>query len=72
MNSFSRIKKTVLLAALIAITLSGCIVVPAHRYYGGGDVVVAPPVGFVWFDGYWDHGYYGRHWVGGHWGRPHR
>ena len=74
MNTLNHIKKSVLLTGLLSImTLSGCIVVPAHRYYGSGEVtVVPPPIGFVWFDGYWGHDYYGRHWVGGHRGRPHR
>jgi hypothetical protein len=33
-------KKTLLALALVAITLSGCIVVPRHAYYGPGPVVV--------------------------------
>lgn len=70
MNQFSHTKKAVLLLGLIgALALNGCVVVPAHRYAARSEVTVGvyPPVGYVWFDGYWSRGY-GRHWVPGHWG----
>jgi hypothetical protein len=59
--------------------LGGCIVVPAHPYYGGAVVTappepqvevvgVAPTPGYVWFGGYWNWAG-GRHvWVPGYWG----
>lgn len=69
-------------AAVLTLTLAGCVVAPAP-YYGFGEVVpVAPPpphveyygappvVGQVWINGYWGwHG--GRHvWNGGRWASP--
>jgi hypothetical protein len=66
--------------ALASVTLAGCVVTPAPRYYGDETVMVAPPEaqvevvgvapvpGYVWFGGYWNWAG-GRHvWVGGHWG----
>lgn len=71
MNTFSR-RLTGLGAALVlGATLAGCVVVPAHRYggggyYGGGYVAVAPPaprvevVGVAPGPGYF--------WIDGYWG----
>jgi hypothetical protein len=70
--------------ALASVTLAGCVVAPAPRYYGDATVMVAPPPpqveivgvapapGYVWIGGYWNW-VGGRHeWVGGRWeaGRP--
>ncbi len=65
-------------APLVA-SLTGCVVVPAHRYraydagYEGGYAepayVASPPVvGYIWFEGAWDYRGGGRRWVPGHWG----
>jgi hypothetical protein len=65
---------------LLAVALTGCVVVPDQRHYPGGVVMVAPPApqyeeigvaptpGYVYFGGYWRwEG--GRHvWTRGHWG----
>lgn len=73
-------------AAALGSVLSGCIVVPAHRYgYDEADVVavappppqvevigVAPGPGYFWIGGFWTW-VGGRHvWQRGHWepGRP--
>lgn len=85
----SAIKKLLVATGLgltLAATLpmSGCVVVPDHRYYAGEVVTVAPPpprreiigvapgAGYIWAGGYW--GWTGgRHeWVAGHWEAPHR
>lgn len=64
----SRLISTAALLALVGAGLSGCVVLPAHRYYGGGYVaepaVVAGPG--IWVDGYW--GWEGgrRRWYEGH------
>jgi len=66
---------------VLALSLGGCIVVPAHGY--ATDVVVteppapivetygvAPGPGYFWMGGYWNW-VGGRHvWVGGHWAEP--
>lgn len=75
-----------LLMLLIAsgLSLSGCVVVPAHshRMYVGGVVRIAPPPlrvetigvapapGYVWINGYWS--WTGNHhvWVAGRWEAP--
>jgi WXXGXW repeat (2 copies) len=72
------------LAAVLAVALSGCVVVPDQGHYVGGVVLVAPPAprvevvgvapnpGYVWIGGYWNW-VGGRHvWVPGRWdrGRP--
>lgn len=68
--------------AAVALSLAGCVVVPAQPRYVGETVAVEPPppqveyvgappvVGYVWLGGYW--GWHaGRHvWVGGHWEAP--
>ncbi|MGC3980895.1 MAG: hypothetical protein QM808_06540 [Steroidobacteraceae bacterium] len=64
-------KRTLLVTALVAAILSGCVVTPAHRYAVRGEVAVAPAPGLIWFDGYWGRGPH-RHWVPGHWGPPRR
>jgi hypothetical protein len=73
------------LAALGAVSLSGCVVVPArpaYAYEAAPIVTVAPPApeveyygeppvyGQIWIGGYWN--WVGsRHvWVGGHWESP--
>ena len=69
------LKKRVMSAAsllalgLMGLSFSGCIVVPARGYRGGGgyyaqEAVVAGPG--IWIDGYW--GYEGgrRRWYDGH------
>ena len=63
-----------LVAAPLAAALTGCVVVPAHRYYGegyGGGYYGAPPyAGAIWIEGYWSNDRYGgRRWNEGHWGR---
>lgn len=75
-----------LAAAPLAAAMTGCIVVPARGYAGGGEVVVntpppapqvevygpPPALGWIWLAGYWGWAG-GRHsWVPGHWeaGRP--
>lgn len=79
----SRLRSLSSLAAVgvLALGLSGCVVVPARpAYYGGGyggPAVVegygAPPVaGYIWIDGFWDWRWGRRTWVAGHWGPPHR
>jgi hypothetical protein len=85
MVSFKHVRPvlaTGLMLAAAALSLSGCVVVPADYYgdgYSGEVVDVAPPapyaevrpvmpyVGAVWISGYWGwHG--GRHyWVPGRW-----
>jgi hypothetical protein len=81
----SWVPKAALGAVLLgALTLTGCVVTPAHVYVGGPVVAVAPPPpvvevqgvapgpGFVWIGGYWSW-VGGRHvWVPGAWraGRP--
>jgi hypothetical protein len=64
---------------LASVTLAGCVVTPAPRYYGDDTVMVAPPPaqvevvgaapapGYIWIGGYWD--WVGaRHvWVPGRW-----
>ena len=72
------------ISMLATLTLDGCVVAvrPAHPYYVGEAVAVAPPPlrveeygpppqpGFVWIGGYWNW-VGGRHeWVGGHWEAP--
>jgi YXWGXW repeat-containing protein len=74
--------------SMLAIAVTGCVVVPAqpHQYYVGTVVATAPPPprvevygvapgpDYVWLGGYWSWAG-GRHeWVGGHWehGRPHQ
>ncbi|MET0518793.1 MAG: YXWGXW repeat-containing protein [Burkholderiaceae bacterium] len=64
--------------ALLALGLSGCVVVPARPAYGygyGGPVAAegygAPPVaGYIWINGFWDWHSGRRNWVEGHWGPP--
>lgn len=67
-----------LAAAPLLASLSGCIVVPAHRYHGygpgggGGGYGYrdGPPVsGAIWIEGYWSNDRGGRRWVDGHWDR---
>lgn len=77
----SRTLRTVLVvlaAAPIVASLTGCVVVPAHRYRGYGDgygvgagYYGAPPyAGAIWIEGYWSNDRYGgRRWNEGHWGR---
>ncbi|HSW08479.1 hypothetical protein [Aquabacterium sp.] len=63
-------------------TLTGCVVVPADRYYDGyygGAVTTAPPgevaevvtvapgPGYFWIGGYWNWVGHRHVWVGGHW-----
>lgn len=69
-------------AAVLALSLAGCVVYPARVGYAGGVVVTEPPApivetygvapgpGYLWLGGYWNwEG--GRHvWVGGHWSEP--
>ena len=68
-----RLISTAALLALVGAGLSGCIVVPAHRYYGGGGGYVAEPAVVagpgIWVDGYW--GWEGgrRRWNEGHYER---
>ena len=67
------------LAALTALSLSACVVVPAGRRYEADVVVMAPPApqvevigvapgpGWFWIGGYWNW-VGGRHvWTGGRW-----
>jgi len=84
MKSNFRIAMPLAAAALLAVSLSACVVVPARpAYYGVGPVVeVAPPVpqvevvgvppisGQIWIGGFW--GWEGgRHvWHAGHWDNP--
>jgi hypothetical protein len=87
MRSIESYIRNLALAAAVALTLSACVVVPAHGYYAGGyyagavtiapsapqvEVYGAPPAaGYVWLGGYWNW-VGGRHvWVGGHWSAPH-
>jgi len=67
----TRAISTAALLALVGAGLSGCIVVPAHRYYGGGGYVAEPAVVSpgIWVDGYW--GWEGgrRRWYDGHYER---
>ena len=70
-------------SAASALSLSGCVVVPARPLaYEGAVVNVAPPepeneyygnppvAGYIWLSGYWNW-VGGRHvWVGGHWEAP--
>ncbi|MDH0864648.1 hypothetical protein [Mitsuaria sp. GD03876] len=66
----------VLAAAPLVASLTGCVVVPAHRYRGydagydgGGPAYGGPPVaGYIWFEGVWEYRGGGRRWVPGHWG----
>lgn len=74
---------TLAVAPLIA-SLTGCVVVPAHRYrgydagygagYGAGyrggyGYEGGPPqAGYIWFEGVWESRGGGRRWVPGHWG----
>jgi hypothetical protein len=79
MSSHRRLIPGLLVGILLALTASGCVVVPADRGYVGATVAVEPPTpreeiigvapapGYVWFGGYWSW-VGGRHvWVGGHW-----
>ena len=71
-------------AALVALSLAGCVVYPARVGYVGDVVYDAPPApivetygvapgpGYFWIGGYWNW-VGGRHeWVGGHWAEPRR
>jgi hypothetical protein len=83
MKTMRGFKVAMAVLALASVTLTGCVVAPAPRYYGETVMVappppqvevvgVAPAPGYVWLGGYWDW-VGGRHvWVGGHWeaGRP--
>jgi WXXGXW repeat (2 copies) len=78
------VRNAAIVAALSA-ALSACVVYPyppAHAYYVGGPVAMAPPPpvvetygvaptpGYVWIGGYWNW-VGGQHvWVGGHWDAP--
>jgi hypothetical protein len=65
-----------------SMSMSGCVVVPAHRYYVGAVVTVAPPPprrevigvapnrGYVWVGGYWQWTGARHDWVAGHWEAP--
>jgi len=61
-----------LAAAPLVASLTGCVVVPAHRYYGydrgPGYTEVVPVTGTIWIDGYWDTQGGGRRWIPGHYG----
>lgn len=72
-----------LVAAPLVATLTGCVVIPAHRYhgydrgyvdgggggYGAGYSEGGPVVtGTIWIDGYWDNRGGGRRWIPGHYG----
>ncbi|HEX2009647.1 MAG TPA: hypothetical protein VJN44_01800 [Roseateles sp.] len=72
-----RITRLVLpaLAAVLALSLAGCVVVPARPAYGGyvvddGYRGQPPVVGYVWIDGFWTWQSGRRTWVDGHWGPP--
>ncbi len=68
----------VLAAAPMVASLTGCVVVPAHRYYGydrgydgpygAGYTEVVPVTGTIWIEGYWDTRGGGRRWIPGHYG----
>lgn len=65
-------------AAPLIASLTGCVVVPAHRYRGydagyegGGGYGYnsgPPQVGYIWIEGVWEVRGGGRRWVPGHWG----
>jgi hypothetical protein len=78
------LKRAMAVLALASVTLAGCVVEPAPRYYGPPPVMVAPPPpqdevvgvapapGYVWIGGYWNWVGGQYLWVGGRWaaGRP--
>lgn len=69
----TRLAVLALAAPLLALSLGGCVVVPAHRggYAYDGDYRGAPPVvGYVWIDGFWSWQGGRRTWNNGHWGPP--
>jgi len=70
------------LGLLVAVGITGCIIVPDRRPYVGGVVMAAPPLpreevigvapapGYIWLNGYWNW-VGGRHvWVPGYWAAP--
>ena len=80
-----QIKSSLLIVMLISsIALTACVIVPApaHRYFVGGVVTVAPPPirrevigvapgrGYVWIDGYWSWDGYRHSWNAGRWEAP--
>jgi len=80
MRSIRGITAAVGAVLLAGAMLGGCVVVPAHPYYTGPVVTVAPPApqvevlgvapvpGYIWFGGYWNW-VGGQHvWVPGYWG----
>lgn len=76
----SRFRPALAATLLCSSLLGACVVVPAGRYYGNGEVIavapppaqvevvgVAPGPGYFWINGYWGWAG-GRHvWTAGHW-----
>ncbi|VVE23628.1 signal peptide protein [Pandoraea morbifera] len=73
-------KKLTLTIALVAATLGGIAVAPAHAQVGVSISIGAPPppryepvppprAGYVWAPGFWDWDGHRHEWRGGHWER---
>jgi hypothetical protein len=74
----ANMKKLTLTIALVAATLGGIAVAPAHAQVGVSISIGAPPppryepvppprVGYIWAPGFWDWDGHRHVWHGGHW-----
>lgn len=84
MNTNISKRRIAALMVLLASVMTGCVVVPAHRYYAGGVVTVEPPAprvevvgvapypGYIWVGGYWRWTGSRHEWITGHWQAPRR